>query len=54
VFKHILVIGAEAASTGLNISTKGRDVTVLLATWARGGPALLEPTTSHGAALPCS
>jgi 3-oxoacyl-[acyl-carrier-protein] synthase-3 len=28
-FKHILVIGAEVHSTGLDISTAGRDVTVL-------------------------
>ncbi|TMQ04148.1 MAG: ketoacyl-ACP synthase III [Deltaproteobacteria bacterium] len=28
-FKHILVIGAEVHSTGLDISTSGRDVTVL-------------------------
>jgi 3-oxoacyl-[acyl-carrier-protein] synthase-3 len=28
-FKHILLIGAEVHSTGLDISTKGRDVTVL-------------------------
>src|SRR3954465_4796127 len=27
--KHILVIGAEVHSTGLDVSTKGRDVTVL-------------------------
>ena len=29
VFKHVLLIGAEVHSTGLDISTKGRDVTVL-------------------------
>jgi 3-oxoacyl-[acyl-carrier-protein] synthase-3 len=29
VFKHVLVIGAEVHSTGLDVSTKGRDVTVL-------------------------
>ncbi len=28
-YKHILVIGSEVHSTGLDISTKGRDVTVL-------------------------
>jgi 3-oxoacyl-[acyl-carrier-protein] synthase III len=28
-FKHVLVVGAEVHSTGLDISTKGRDVTVL-------------------------
>jgi 3-oxoacyl-[acyl-carrier-protein] synthase-3 len=28
-FKNILVIGAEVHSTGLDISTQGRDVTVL-------------------------
>ncbi|HET7499751.1 MAG TPA: beta-ketoacyl-ACP synthase III [Kofleriaceae bacterium] len=29
MFKHVLVIGAEVHSTGLDISTQGRDVTVL-------------------------
>jgi 3-oxoacyl-[acyl-carrier-protein] synthase III len=28
-FKHVLVVGAEVHSTGLDISTQGRDVTVL-------------------------
>jgi 3-oxoacyl-[acyl-carrier-protein] synthase-3 len=29
MFKHVLVVGAEVHSTGLDISTQGRDVTVL-------------------------
>ncbi|HEY0484010.1 MAG TPA: hypothetical protein VGD37_41105, partial [Kofleriaceae bacterium] len=28
-FKHVLVIGSEVHSTGLDVSTAGRDVTVL-------------------------
>jgi 3-oxoacyl-[acyl-carrier-protein] synthase-3 len=44
-FKHILVIGSEVHSTGLDVSTAGRDVTVLF------GPA---PAPWSSAARPTS
>ena len=42
-FKHVLVIGAEVHSTGLDISTAGRDVTVLFGDGA--GAAVLGRAT---------
>jgi 3-oxoacyl-[acyl-carrier-protein] synthase-3 len=42
-YKHILVIGSEVHSTGLDVSTRGRDVTVLFGDGA--GAALLGRAT---------
>jgi len=42
-FKHVLVVGSEIHSTGLDVSTAGRDVTVIFGDGA--GAAVLGPAT---------
>ena len=45
-YRRVLVVGAEVHSTGLDVSTRGRDVTVIFGDGA--GAALLEATDDPG------
>ncbi len=45
-FKHVLLIGSEVHSTGLDISTRGRDVAVLFGDG--GGAAIVGPASDDG------
>lgn len=46
VYKHILLVGAEVHSTGLDFSERGRDVAVLFGDGA--GAAVIGPATADG------
>ncbi len=46
MYRHILVTGAEVQSTGMDVSTRGRNTAVIFADGA--GAALLGPTQSAG------
>src|ERR671927_686462 len=48
-YRHILVVGGEIQSTGLEVSTAGRHVAVIFADGA--GAAVLGPGNSHGGIL---
>jgi 3-oxoacyl-[acyl-carrier-protein] synthase-3 len=50
VYGHVLVVGAEVHSTGLEFSERGREVTVLFGDGA--GAVLLGPGDEHGAEGP--
>ena len=50
-YKNILLIGSEVHSTGLNVSTAGRDVAVLFGDGA--GAAVISITTESGVASSC-
>lgn len=46
-FKHILLVGAEIQSTGLDVSTRGRDITVIFGDGAGAAVIGVAPDEAH-------